>query len=128
MAKKSKQYDYDLEEVKRLIGETDKNYREISAETGCPYASVVYHGRKIRGRVNRSHKYDAMEQTTPSPASLQMPVFTEEAQSTSYETSGTTLSISRKDISIDDAQAEAERMIQAARALGLNRINLTIEK
>ncbi|MFG6147945.1 hypothetical protein [Halobacillus sp. B23F22_1] len=44
MAKKSKQYEYDLNEVKRLIEETDKNYREISKETGCPYASVVYHG------------------------------------------------------------------------------------
>ena len=54
MAKKSKQYEYDLNEVKQLIKETDKNYREISAETGCPYASVVYHGRKIRGRVNRT--------------------------------------------------------------------------
>lgn len=128
MAKKSKQYDYDLEEVKRLIGETDKNYREISAETGCPYASVVYHGRKIRGRVNRSHKYDAMEQTTPSQPTMQMPSSPLEGQEQATEVSATTLSISRKDISIEDAQAEAEKMIQAARALGLSRVNLTVEK
>lgn len=66
MAKKSKQYDYDLGEVKRLIGETDKNYREIAAETGCPYASVVYHGRKIRGRVNRMRQEEIQaEQQQP---------------------------------------------------------------
>ncbi|MCA0971535.1 hypothetical protein LCM20_13090 [Halobacillus litoralis] len=128
MAKKSKQYDYDLEEVKRLIGETDKNYREISAETGCPYASVVYHGRKIRGRVNRSHKFDAMEQTTPNPAPIQMPASLENNIEQSPETSGTTLSISRKEVSIENATAEAEKMIQAARALGLSKVNITVEK
>ncbi|MBA2175529.1 hypothetical protein H0266_11555 [Halobacillus locisalis] len=129
MAKKSKQYDYDLSEVKRLIGETDKNYREISAETGCPYASVVYHGRKIRGRVNRSHKYEAMEEKSPSPAAnLHVPNQPQEQQGSPTASNGTTLSISRNDISIEDAEREAAKMIKAAQALGLSKINLTIEK
>ncbi|MFC7321831.1 hypothetical protein [Halobacillus campisalis] len=122
MSKKSKQYDYDLTEVKRLIEETDKNYREISKDTGCPYASVVYHGRKIRGRVNRS-QYDIVAEvpsSVPSPTAEeldQMPLF-----------GGTTLNISRNNISIHDAEFEAARMIQAAKALGLSKINITIEK
>ncbi|WP_240339646.1 hypothetical protein [Halobacillus ihumii] len=123
MAKKSKQYDYDLKEVKRLIEETDKNYREISQDTGCPYASVVYHGRKIRGRVNRS-KHDMISELPQSTLfsseeKIQepMPLF-----------DGTTLNISRNNIPIHDAEQEAVRMIKAARALGLSKINITIEK
>ncbi|GEN54669.1 hypothetical protein [Halobacillus faecis] len=126
MAKKSKQYDYDLSEVKRLIGETDKNYREIAAETGCPYASVVYHGRKIRGRVNRMRQEDMIEE---QPQSF-LPV--KEDQPTSEEATmlsgGTTLSISRNDVQIQDAEQEAAKMIKAARALGLSKINITINK
>ncbi|UOQ45671.1 hypothetical protein MUN89_06975 [Halobacillus salinarum] len=125
MAKKSKQYDYDLNEVKRLIKETDKNYREISAETGCPYASVVYHGRKIRGRVNRTQNSILEEM----PQSF-LPVNngTEENQVEDHMTQGTTLNISRNDISIQDAEEEAAKMIKAAKALGLSKINITIEK
>ncbi|UOR11628.1 hypothetical protein [Halobacillus amylolyticus] len=123
MAKKSKQYDYDLSEVKRLIEETDKNYREIAQNTGCPYASVVYHGRKIRGRVNRS-KHDIVTEL-PHP-----PTFSPEEKV--HEPvplfDGTTLNISRNNISIQDAEQEAARMIKAARALGLSKINITIEK
>ncbi|MGR9048581.1 hypothetical protein ACQ4XT_08135 [Halobacillus faecis] len=126
MAKKSKQYDYDLSEVKRLIGETDKNYREIAAETGCPYASVVYHGRKIRGRVNRMRQEDMMEEQPQSFLSIK------EDQHTSEEATmlsgGTTLSISRNDVQIQDAEQEAAKMIKAARALGLSKINITINK
>ncbi|MBX0357776.1 hypothetical protein [Halobacillus sp. Nhm2S1] len=126
MAKKSKQYDYDLSEVKRLIGETDKNYREIAAETGCPYASVVYHGRKIRGRVNRMRQEDMIEEQPQSFLSVK------EEQPTSEEATmlsgGTTLSISRNDVQIQDAEQEAAKMIKAARALGLSKINITINK
>ncbi|MBN9655098.1 hypothetical protein J0K78_12530 [Halobacillus sp. GSS1] len=126
MAKKSKQYDYDLSEVKRLIGETDKNYREIAAETGCPYASVVYHGRKIRGRVNRMRQEEMMEEQPQSFLSIK------EDQHTSEEATmlsgGTTLSISRNDVQIQDAEQEAVKMIKAARALGLSKINITINK
>ncbi|MCP3028058.1 hypothetical protein [Halobacillus sp. A5] len=122
MAKKSKQYDYDLGEVKRLIEETEKNYREISKETGCPYASVVYHGRKIRGRVNRS-KHDVIAEVQAG---------TEKAIQEESDTlplfGGTTLNISRNNISIHDAEQEAARMIKAAKALGLSKINITIEK
>ncbi|WP_173915573.1 hypothetical protein [Halobacillus sp. Marseille-Q1614] len=121
MAKRSKQYEYDLNEVKRLIQDTDKNYREISAETGCPYASVVYHGRKIRGRVNRSkHEiFSELETSHNNRAEPEenLPLF-----------GGTTLTISRNNISINDAEQEAARMIKAARALGLSKINITIEK
>ncbi|WP_082233317.1 hypothetical protein [Halobacillus massiliensis] len=121
MAKRNKQYEYDLIEVKRLIQDTEKNYREISAETGCPYASVVYHGRKIRGRVNRSkHEILSELETTPSIRDEQeenFPLF-----------GGTSLNISRSNISINDAEQEAARMIKAARALGLSKINITIEK
>ncbi|RDY71744.1 MULTISPECIES: hypothetical protein [Halobacillus] len=126
MAKKSKQYDYDLSEVKRLIGETDKNYREIAAETGCPYASVVYHGRKIRGRVNRMRQEDMIEEQPQSFLSIK------EDQNTSEDATmlsgGTTLSISRNDVHIQDAEQEAARMIKAARALGLSKINITINR
>ncbi|MFQ3545427.1 hypothetical protein Q7A53_15190 [Halobacillus rhizosphaerae] len=122
MAKKSKQYEYDLNEVKRLIKETDKNYREISAETGCPYASVVYHGRKIRGRVNRTQ--NSILEEVPQTF---LPK-TEETNVQSIGGTGTTLNISRNDISIEDAEQEAAKMINAARALGLNKINITIEK
>lgn len=126
MAKKSKQYDYDLSEVKRLIGETDKNYREIAAETGCPYASVVYHGRKIRGRVNRM-RHEEISEEQPQP------IFTiKENHHTSDEATmlsgGTTLSISRNEVHIQDAEQEAAKMIKAARALGLSKINITINK
>ncbi|WP_226581244.1 hypothetical protein [Halobacillus litoralis] len=124
MAKKSKQYDYDLSEVKRLIGETDKNYREIAAETGCPYASVVYHGRKIRGRVNRMRQEEISMEQPPSLLSL-----SEESNEESKMLSGgTTLSISRNQVHIQDAEQEAIKMIKAARALGLSKINITIEK
>ncbi len=122
MAKKSKQYEYDLNEVKQLIKETDKNYREISAETGCPYASVVYHGRKIRGRVNRTQ--NSILEEVPQTF---LPK-TEETNIQSIGGAGTTLNISRNDISIEDAEQEAAKMINAARALGLNKINITIEK
>ncbi|ARI76170.1 hypothetical protein [Halobacillus mangrovi] len=124
MAKRSKQYDYDLSEVKRLIGDTDKNYREISAETGCPYASVVYHGRKIRGRVNRTRNVEAHE---ISPQLLQ-PIDEEVKEERSIMSGGTNLSISRNNVLIEDAEREAARMIKAAHALGLNKINITIEK
>ncbi|MBH0230682.1 hypothetical protein LCL89_14475 [Halobacillus yeomjeoni] len=125
MAKRSKQYDYDLGEVKRLIGETEKNYREISAETGCPYASVVYHGRKIRGRVNRKRN-EEIQEVNPSMAFSLNDIQTEE--SPSMVSGGTTLSISRNNIKIDDAEREAAKLIKAAYALGLNKINITIEK
>lgn len=124
MAKKSKQYDYDLSEVKRLIGETEKNYREIAAETGCPYASVVYHGRKIRGRVNRLRQEEiSVDQQTP---------FLSIKEGTTEESTlwsgGTTLSISRNEVHIQDAEQEAAKMIKAARALGLSKVNITIDK
>ncbi|ELK48749.1 hypothetical protein QRD89_16515 [Halobacillus sp. ACCC02827] len=125
MAKKSKQYDYDLAEVKRLIGETDKNYREIAQETGCPYASVVYHGRKIRGRVNRIRQEEMNAELN------QAPVFTikeEPKENTNLLSGGTALSISRNDIHIQDAEQEAAKMIKAARALGLTKINITIDR
>ncbi|MFG6147944.1 hypothetical protein [Halobacillus sp. B23F22_1] len=41
---------------------------------------------------------------------------------------GTSLNISRNNVSIHDAEQEAARMIKAAKALGLNKINITIEK
>ncbi|WLR48999.1 hypothetical protein LC065_07510 [Halobacillus litoralis] len=126
MAKKSKQYDYDLSEVKRLIGETDKNYREIAAETGCPYASVVYHGRKIRGRVNRMRQEDMMEEQPQSFLSIKEDQHT--AEEATMLSGGTTLSISRNDVQIQDAEQEAAKMIKAARALGLSKINITINK
>ncbi|RWZ59049.1 hypothetical protein EQV77_08855 [Halobacillus fulvus] len=125
MAKKSKQYDYDLSEVKRLIGETDKNYREISAETGCPYASVVYHGRKIRGRVNRSHQVEDVEYRSTVAAPFEG--VTEDLNK-EEKPAGTTLSISRNDVPIHEAEKEVARMIKAAQAMGLSKINLTIEK
>ncbi|WP_394218201.1 hypothetical protein [Halobacillus trueperi] len=126
MAKKSKQYDYDLSEVKRLIGETDKNYREIAAETGCPYASVVYHGRKIRGRVNRMRQEDMIEEQPQSFLSIKGDQHTSE--DATMLSGGTTLSISRNDVHIQDAEQEAAKMIKAARALGLSKINITINK
>ncbi|MYL49409.1 hypothetical protein GLV98_07925 [Halobacillus litoralis] len=126
MAKKSKQYDYDLSEVKRLIGETDKNYREIAAETGCPYASVVYHGRKIRGRVNRMRQEDMIEEQPQSFLSIKEDQHTSE--DATMLSGGTTLSISRNDVHIQDAEQEAAKMIKAARALGLSKINITINK
>lgn len=126
MAKKSKQYDYDLSEVKRLIGETDKNYREIAAETGCPYASVVYHGRKIRGRVNRMRQEDMIEEQPQSFLAIKEDQHTSE--DATMLSGGTTLSISRNDVHIQDAEQEAARMIKAARALGLSKINITINR
>lgn len=127
MAKRSKQYDYDLSEVKRLIGETEKNYREISAETGCPYASVVYHGRKIRGRVNRKRNEELhMHEINPT---MSFPINeNQNKESSSMVSGGTTLSISRNNIQIGDAEREASKLIKAAYALGLNKINITIEK
>ncbi|WP_101842988.1 hypothetical protein [Halobacillus sp. Marseille-P3879] len=122
MAKKSKQYEYDLNEVKQLIEQSNKNYREISKETGCPYASVVYHGRKIRGRVNRS-KHDTANDLEPNN-----PIPEKEETETLPLFGGTSLNISRNNISIDDAEQEAARMIKAAKALGLSKINITIEK
>ncbi|MGP4077075.1 hypothetical protein [Halobacillus sp. K22] len=124
MAKRSKQYDYDLSEVKRLISESDKNYREISAETGCPYASVVYHGRKIRGRVNRMHNQQASEEQE----SIVLPITEETEETPTMMSGGTALSISRNDVHIQDAEQEAAKMIKAAKALGLSKINITIEK
>ncbi|CDQ18900.1 hypothetical protein SAMN05192559_101463 [Halobacillus karajensis] len=126
MAKKSKQYDYDLSEVKRLIGETEKNYREIAAETGCPYASVVYHGRKIRGRVNRMRQEEIAQEQPQSFLSIKDDNHTSEEAT--LLSGGTTLSISRNDVHIQDAEQEAAKMIKAARALGLQKINITINK
>ncbi|MGP4059073.1 hypothetical protein [Halobacillus sp. H74] len=124
MAKKSKQYEYDLSEVKRLIGETDKNYREIAAETGCPYASVVYHGRKIRGRVNRMRQEElSIEEQQPV-----LSITEETTETPKMLSGGTALSISRSDVHIHDAEQEAAKMIKAARALGLNKVNITIDR
>ncbi|MBN8235102.1 hypothetical protein JF544_07555 [Halobacillus kuroshimensis] len=126
MAKKSKQYDYDLGEVKRLIGETDKNYREIAAETGCPYASVVYHGRKIRGRVNRMRQ-EEIQAEQQQPQSL-LALAQETPEEPTVLSGGTTLSISRNEIHIQNAEQEAAKMIKAARAMGLTKINITIDR
>ncbi|MFC7062059.1 hypothetical protein [Halobacillus seohaensis] len=126
MGKKRKQYDYDLNEVKRLIKETKKNYRVISEETGCPYASVVYHGRKIRGKVNRSKQDN--NATEMKPTNEETPPATENTVERLPLFGGTTLNISRNNISIQDAEHEAARMIKAAKALGLSKINITIEK
>jgi|GEM_PF-5555902 len=47
---------YNIEEAKRLIRETDLNYTQIAEETGVPYATVAYHGLKIRGKKNTDNK------------------------------------------------------------------------
>lgn len=45
-----------LEEAKKLIVETDMNYKQISDETGVTYATVAYHGKNIRGNTIASSK------------------------------------------------------------------------
>nr|WP_202410561.1 hypothetical protein [Halobacillus litoralis] len=109
-----------------MIGETDKNYREIAAETGCPYASVVYHGRKIRGRVNRMRQ-EEIQAEQQQPQSL-LALAQETQEEPTVLSGGTTLSISRNEIHIQNAEQEAAKMIKAARAMGLTKINITIDR
>ncbi|KHE71831.1 hypothetical protein, partial [Halobacillus sp. BBL2006] len=84
----------------------------------------VYHGRKIRGRVNRTRNLEAHE---ISPQLIQ-PSDEDHNENRSLMSGGTTLSISRNNVLIEDAEKEAARMIKAAGALGLSKINITIEK
>ncbi|WP_181347200.1 hypothetical protein [Thalassobacillus sp. CUG 92003] len=124
MAKRK--HNYDLNEVKRLLSETTKSYRDIQEETGCPYPNIVYHGRKIRGKQTKGEARTPItqpdhEEQTEQPASSTYLQQDSNAQPIS-------LNISRQDIDLDSAEDEVRKMLKAARTLGLNKVNISLYK
>lgn len=131
MAKGNKKYDYDLNQVKQLLEESDKNYRQIAAETGCPYSNVVYHGRKIRGKRYKNNVQEVVSFVTTedkAPAqSLQSENETVSNQAKSpADDSIPAFEITTANLSLEQAEEKAKNMIEAARVLGVNKVTLQI--
>ncbi|SEA37871.1 hypothetical protein SAMN05421743_104166 [Thalassobacillus cyri] len=133
MAKGNKKYDYDLDQVKQLLEESDKNYRQIAAETGCPYSNVVYHGRKIRGKRYKNNVQEVVSfVTTEDKAPVQSlqsendTVSSEAFKSPSGDSSIPAFEITTANLSLEQAEEKAKNMIEAARVLGVNKVTLQI--
>ncbi|MBM7551476.1 hypothetical protein [Thalassobacillus pellis] len=133
MAKGNKKYDYNLDQVKQLLDETDKNYRQIAAETGCPYSNVVYHGRKIRGKRYKTGVREAYTSATSNVVSedkqktlLIDPSNSNPKDSTESESSSS-FQITNANIPIEDAEVKARNMIEAARVLGVKDLTIQIK-
>ncbi|WP_347862368.1 hypothetical protein U0355_04125 [Salimicrobium sp. PL1-032A] len=112
MSKGIKQYNYDTEKVKDLIRNTDLTYRTISKETGCPYATVVYHGRRIRGKV--------YEENSKRPAASMI--------KTMQDDDTLSFSFTKENISIYQYEDDMKQLVQMAEQLGAHSIDITIKK
>ncbi|WP_085505982.1 hypothetical protein [Thalassobacillus devorans] len=130
MAKGNKKYDYDLNQVKQLLEESDKNYRQIAAETGCPYSNVVYHGRKIRGKRYKNNVQEMVSFVTsedkakaPNDVQLNTSKVSEQKQNNIATPS---FEITTANLSLEQAEAKAKNMIEAARVLGVDKVTLQI--
>ncbi|MFG6120011.1 hypothetical protein [Thalassobacillus sp. B23F22_16] len=130
MAKGNKKYDYDLNQVKQLLEESDKNYRQIAAETGCPYSNVVYHGRKIRGKRYKNNVQEMVSFVTSedkakvsSDVQVNTSKVTEQKQNNIATPS---FEITTANLSLEQAEAKAKNMIEAARVLGVDKVTLQI--
>ncbi|GGC83156.1 hypothetical protein GCM10007216_12200 [Thalassobacillus devorans] len=130
MAKGNKKYDYDLNQVKQLLEESDKNYRQIAAETGCPYSNVVYHGRKIRGKRYKNNVQEMVSFVTSedkAKASSDMQINTSKVSEEKQNNIATpSFEITTANLSLEQAEAKAKNMIEAARVLGVNKVTLQI--
>ncbi|WP_028783791.1 hypothetical protein [Thalassobacillus devorans] len=132
MAKGNKKYDYDLNQVKQLLEESDKNYRQIAAETGCPYSNVVYHGRKIRGKRYKNNVQEVVSfVTTEDKAPAQSlrsgnDTASNEADTSQSDNSIPAFEITTSNLSLEQAEEKAKNMIEAARVLGVNKVTLQI--
>ncbi|SDJ23327.1 hypothetical protein [Salimicrobium halophilum] len=115
MSKGAKQYNYDTEKVKNLIKNTNLTYRDISKQTGCPYASVVYHGRRIRGRTNGKN--------TKGPVNQPAPVLVKR-----QEEENLSFSITKEKVSVHQYDKEMEQLIHAAKQMGATTIDITVKK
>ena len=135
MAHANKKYDYDLSQVKQLLEESDKNYRQIAQETGCPYSNVVYHGRKIRGK---RYKTNEGTEATPSGGREQVvkvkppetPVLQpdEKVLSSSVSPGSETPSfeITNDNINISQAEETIRKMVEAVKVLGVENVSIKL--
>ncbi|MFD1020286.1 hypothetical protein [Thalassobacillus hwangdonensis] len=135
MAHANKKYDYDLSQVKQLLEESDKNYRQIAQETGCPYSNVVYHGRKIRGK---RYKTNDVTETTPSVEREQVvkvkpaetPVLQpDEKVLSNNATDGLetpSFEITNENINISQAEETIKKMVEAVKVLGVENVSIKL--
>ncbi|MBM7554796.1 hypothetical protein [Thalassobacillus pellis] len=119
----ARQYKYDLHRVKQLLRDTNKSYRKIEKETKCPYSTVVYHGRRIRGkRYNRSvAEEQQLEIKKPT-----LPDISEEPARVN-EQENPLFHITRENVSLDESEKAAAKMIQAAKVLGAKQVTIQVK-
>jgi RNA polymerase sigma-B factor len=157
--------DFNVEEAKKMIKETEKSYKEISDETGVNYATVCYHGKRIRGiqKAQKNGKNGPVEsrQLTPEERlkyGLDKPkeetsfpdptgdlndtlyrmddkLLVLEPQSPSIEfpvasaavENPPSLVLHNEDVSIEELQAEFNRVVIAMKTLGVKKVNFSVE-
>ncbi|AMS01233.1 DNA binding protein [Bacillus phage AR9] len=142
---------YNIEEAKRLIGETDLSYSDISKKTGVKYQTVQYHGSKIRGKRPRKesmHGEVITRKMTPEEEiryGVRKPLnYTEEKDNVKGITpthivneslnkpiekkfdSGS-ISLNIQDINIDNIDEQFERIKNTIKSFGIKEISVTIE-
>ncbi|QAS54753.1 hypothetical protein [Halobacillus litoralis] len=124
MNNQRRKYNYDLEEVERLLNDTALSYKEIERQTGCPYSTVIYKSRKIK-----KNKRDRKQKKLNSPRKDSEITLDSKSDEYAYwdSKSESTFKFEKKNISLVEANQTIKDMVKAAKVLGEKDVNITLD-
>ncbi|MYL73122.1 hypothetical protein GLW00_20100 [Halobacillus litoralis] len=118
MIDRRKTYNYQTEEVDRLLKETSLKYTEIQRLTGCPYSTVIYKARKMK---RKTKSEDTTLKQLPKQTLNKAKVNAEQSDNLKN-----VLCFQKNNVDLEEATKVIRDMINSARILGENKVDITI--
>ncbi|SFF88004.1 hypothetical protein SAMN05216353_11210 [Halobacillus alkaliphilus] len=116
-----KKYTYDKDMVLDLVSNSKKKYTEIAKETNCPYSTVIYYGRKIRGQPRRVDVPINSIELNPNPNRTPK-------ETIKLNEDPDIFWIEEQDVFINEAEVQVSHMIRSAKILGIKKLHITVRK